>query len=63
MKSGDILRRDFMGTKYWIRTNEKRVFPLQTIDYTDYHVSSFIEYIKLRVLKNGKILFVQKHFR
>ena len=51
-----------MGSKYWIRTNEKRVFPLQTIGYTDYHVNSFIEYIKLRVLKKGKILFIQKQF-
>ena len=51
-----------MGSKYWIRTNEKRVFPLQTIDYTDYYVNSFIEYIKLMVLKKGKILFIQKQF-
>ena len=51
-----------MGSKYWIRTNEKRVSPLQTIDYTDYYINSFIEYIKLRVLKNGKILFIQRQF-
>lgn len=48
-----------MSGKYHVRTNEKREFG----DYTDYYVNSFWEYLKLRIKKSGKIIFVTKqHF-
>lgn len=51
-----------MGTKYLIRTSEQRVFPLDTIDYTDYNISSAFEFVRLLVLKRKKIIFVTKWF-
>ena len=50
-----------MGAKYQIRTNEPRIFPLQTIEYTDYYVNSYWEYLKLRITKRDKIIIACKY--
>lgn len=47
-----------MGGKYHIRTGEKRDFG----DTTDYYTNSFWKYLKLRIQKRGKILFVTKNY-
>lgn len=51
-----------MGSKYLVRTSEKRVYPLDTMEYTDYRMNSTFELIKLLFTKRGKILFVTKWF-
>lgn len=51
-----------MGKKYMMRTSEKRVFPLDTIDYTDYYTNSTFEIIKWLFQKRGRILYVTKWF-
>lgn len=51
-----------MGAKYWIRTNEKRFFPLETIEFTDYYVNSWFEYARLRISKRNKLIFIQKYY-
>lgn len=47
-----------MGGKYCVRTNEEREFG----DTTDYYVNSLWEYMKLRIIKRNKIIFVQKQY-
>ena len=51
-----------MGQKYLVRTNEERVFPLQTVSYTDYTTNSLFEFLKLLITKRGKILYATKWF-
>ena len=51
-----------MGQKYLVRTNEERVFPLDTVSYTDYTTNSLFEFLKLLITKRGKILYAIKCF-
>lgn len=51
-----------MGTRYAIRTSEQRVFPLETIDYTDYRPNNMFEFIKLLITKRNKLIFATKWF-
>lgn len=51
-----------MGHKYLIRTNEERMYPLQTIGYTDYYTNNIFSFIKLLIIKRRKILYATKWF-
>lgn len=51
-----------MGTKYAIRTSEERVFPLETIGYTDYRANNIFEFLKLLIIKRKKLIFATKWF-
>lgn len=51
-----------MGQKYLIRTNEERVYPLQTIGYTDYYTNNIFSFIKLLIIKRRKMLYATKWF-
>lgn len=51
-----------MGSKYRIRTNEQRVFPLEIVNYTDYYANSLFEYIKILIIKRKKLIFVTKYY-
>lgn len=51
-----------MGCNYWIRTDEERVFPLKTIDFTDYYMESILEVLKFIAVKRKKIIFITRYF-
>ena len=51
-----------MGSKYVIRTREVRVFPLKSVDYTDYYTNSIFKFIKLLVTKRKYLIFATKHY-
>lgn len=51
-----------MGQRYLIRTNEERIYPLQTIEYTDYYTNNIFSFIKLLIVKRRKILYATKWF-
>lgn len=52
-----------MGSKYLVRTSERRKYPMEELEYTDYRFNRFSFLIKLLLTKRGKILFVTKWFR